>query len=418
MTVAGMGVYTPQDLLLEGDTELATFRSISTEIILSIERASQIVVNVSDPKRRLLRSPAVQRSSLLLVDGLPFRYVGMTKSGPDLGLTFIDAGAVAMRDLGGRDPIRSMPAGTGTRGQFLEQLAGEVPWEAINVYTGGDQVNNALSSADEPPAGPGGASPGAVDITNLAGVDLVVAAARAAEFNGDRFTGEELVEAVAVSLAENVTSDPRAVGRNNDGSTDTGLWQINSIHPYDRARITDPVYNAMWALRIKRERDRRNGGRGWEAFYAHTPKGAAYGSGTRYKAALPIARAAVARATGDPAVGDADPTQGVEVGTTADPDENLWTATGRIAEEVQWRRFAAAGQFYAGPEFWLASLAPPVTIREWRDGVDSIDFDSTVGVETEGPPSTSTSTCGPSGPAEPSTSKTSAWAPASGSLAR
>ncbi len=77
----------------------------------------------------------------------------------------------------------------------------------------------------------------------------IAAAARAAGF-----TGIDLVTAVAISLAENQRSDPTATNRNSDGSTDFGLWQINSVHgpllrkgnwqnPVDNARMAKAVFD-------------------------------------------------------------------------------------------------------------------------------------------------------------------------------
>lgn len=46
--------------------------------------------------------------------------------------------------------------------------------------------------------------------------------------------------AVAVALAENRSADPNATNFNSDGSTDTGLWQINSVHQRDHPQWTIP----------------------------------------------------------------------------------------------------------------------------------------------------------------------------------
>lgn len=65
------------------------------------------------------------------------------------------------------------------------------------------------------------------------------------------FRGGSLAVAVAVALAES-GGDPSATHRNSNGSTDRGLWQINSVHSqYDAARLlSDPAYNARAAFEI------------------------------------------------------------------------------------------------------------------------------------------------------------------------
>ncbi len=67
------------------------------------------------------------------------------------------------------------------------------------------------------------------------------------------FSGNHLAVAVAIALAES-SGDPTAINRaNRNGSTDYGLWQINSVHaallrtgswsnPADNARMAYAVY--------------------------------------------------------------------------------------------------------------------------------------------------------------------------------
>lgn len=86
------------------------------------------------------------------------------------------------------------------------------------------------------------------------------------------FPRSELHTAVAVAYAESL-GDPDAVGHNRNGSKDTGLWQINSIHGFKN--LKDPLENARAALEVWLAQ-------GWQAWYAHTPRGGEYGSGERF----------------------------------------------------------------------------------------------------------------------------------------
>lgn len=52
----------------------------------------------------------------------------------------------------------------------------------------------------------------------------------------------------AIALAES-SGNPAAVNHNNDGSTDRGLWQINSVH--GSLSTFDPMANAKAAVKIK-----------------------------------------------------------------------------------------------------------------------------------------------------------------------
>lgn len=86
------------------------------------------------------------------------------------------------------------------------------------------------------------------------------------------FPRSELHTAVAVAYAESL-GDPEAVNRNRNGSKDSGLWQINSVHGFDD--LFDPLENARAAYEVWLAQ-------GWSAWYAHTPRGGEYGSGERF----------------------------------------------------------------------------------------------------------------------------------------
>jgi len=81
-----------------------------------------------------------------------------------------------------------------------------------------------VRAAHRPQHRAGLARPGAGDQHVDAGAQLAASAALAAGF-----PAEQLVTAVAIAGAES-GYDPAATHLNSDGSTDYGLWQINSIH--------------------------------------------------------------------------------------------------------------------------------------------------------------------------------------------
>jgi hypothetical protein len=64
------------------------------------------------------------------------------------------------------------------------------------------------------------------------------------------FRDAGLVVAVEVSFAENGSHDTEAVNHNSNGTTDTGLWQINSVHRIPQSTLFDPAKNAAAAYRI------------------------------------------------------------------------------------------------------------------------------------------------------------------------
>lgn len=117
-------------------------------------------------------------------------------------------------------------------------------------------------------------------------------AAEAAYIAG--FRGNDLVIAVAVAgpgAESGWTTD--AINRNPNGSTDYGVWQINSIHKgglvptsfYEGTTWQSPVVNAQAARKVW-------DAQGWRAWVA-------YKNGS-YKANLPAAQAAVAKVNANP----------------------------------------------------------------------------------------------------------------------
>ena len=80
------------------------------------------------------------------------------------------------------------------------------------------------------------------------------------------FSGDDLVTAVAIALAESA-GDPNAVG---DAGTSIGLWQIHyTVHPeFDPTQLHDPQYNANAAFDLF---TRRNGFNDWSTFTVEGP---------------------------------------------------------------------------------------------------------------------------------------------------
>ena len=63
------------------------------------------------------------------------------------------------------------------------------------------------------------------------------------------FRGNNINIAVAIAMAES-SGNPTATHSNSNGSTDYGLWQINSVHGYNPTLLLQPLYNAQAAFKI------------------------------------------------------------------------------------------------------------------------------------------------------------------------
>ena len=60
-------------------------------------------------------------------------------------------------------------------------------------------------------------------------------------------------------------------------------------------------------------------------------------------------------------------------------EESIWDCIGRLADEVNWRRFMVSGSLYFVDEPRLFGAKPFMTISEKTDGIDNIDFSYSTG---------------------------------------
>lgn len=169
----------------------------------------------------------------------------------------------------------------------------------------------------------------------VSGVDV----ARVAHTAG--FPDSELVTAVAIAFAES-SFDSNATHRNDDGSTDYGLWQINSVHGYAElgsGAWANPTVNAQLAYRVWNAQ-------GWNAWSTHKPTDPV--GYARYNAAIPAATAYVTAALGPgAAAAGAAGAAGGAVSGVGGAVSDATSAAVAIAREP-----LAALKFAEQPRFW------------------------------------------------------------------
>lgn len=142
--------------------------------------------------------------------------------------------------------------------------------------------------------------------------------------------------AVAIALAES-SGNPTATNHNTNGSTDYGLFQINSVHSdlLSKHNWQDPTDNARMALAIS---SHGNNWLPWTTF-----------SNGRYRMYLPRAKSA----TGEPATPSGGGTDGTSPGvvTAGFPGSGIASGTGAffgmLTNPDTWKRlaFIIAGGF-------------------------------------------------------------------------
>lgn len=164
--------------------------------------------------------------------------------------------------------------------------------------------------------------------------------ARAAHAAG--FPDKELVTAVAIAYAES-SFNAGATHHNSDGSTDYGLWQINSVHAFPEIASgtwRDPAANAGMAKRVW---DSQGWG-AWSTYRPSDPVGYARFLAARGPAGLFVASAVGIGAAAQGAIqGPADLVNGV----SADAGEVLNTAA-EIAKEP-----LSVLKWFENPHSWM-----------------------------------------------------------------
>ena len=132
---------------------------------------------------------------------------------------------------------------------------------------------------------------------------------------------------VAVAFAES-GGNPNATNRNSNGSTDHGLFQINSIHKTTLAsgNWANPTDNARMALKVYKE-----AGNSWRPWVA-------YKSGSYRKFATAAAGVDTTGNSGDPAKDFVDGF-GSTMGIVPTPAEMIIGNLGFIGSLAFWQRF-------------------------------------------------------------------------------
>jgi murein DD-endopeptidase MepM/ murein hydrolase activator NlpD len=363
----------------------------SADIKRTVDGAPTLTLGLHDPNEILVRSGLFAERITAQVDGKGFSLVKLTRSGSTLTVVFEDLAVAEMRKH--TDPVK-VEANTMTRADFARKLLDEDGSSWIKVYVApgatmettkvalarGVVPSSNTTSAQDPAYGAAGSSSaGAVSITDIARF-----AAKAG------FKGNDLVIAVAVSKAEDGNSDPARVSpTNNNGTTDYGLWQINSVHKdlFNKYNWKDPLSNAQMAKAVWDSQ----GWKGWSTYNANKH--------------LPFMAAAQA------AVNDVtslqDPTTGTPVGklTASQRNKSLseallgtaedtWTCIKRIFAEINWRVYVDWGSnnvaaIYVGPDSNFTNGKSEINVTNDSVGVDNIDYDFDLGKAT----ATATITC-------------------------
>lgn len=378
---------TINSLTFDGDSihiELAN-KLVGADIKRTIDGAPTLTLRVFDPNETLLTSgvfAAVKKTAQ--IDGKSFSLVQMTKSGSIVTLVFEDLAVAEMRKH--TDPVK-VEANTMTRLDFARKLLAEDGTAWINIYmspnatlenTKVQLARGTVASSSEDAGLDMNLFNGGTSGAALTAVQVARYAAKAG------FSGNDLAIAIAVAQAESgLRPDADNTGLNSNGSTDYGLWQINTVHKalFEKYHNNwkDPLTNAKMAFEVFK-------GSGWRAW-------STYNAG-KHKQFMAAAQAAVGDVSSlqDPSgtpVGKLSASQRNKSTREAllGGSEDTWTCIHRIFAEINWTCYIDwdpdnVASIYVGPDSGFLTQTAEISITQDSQGVSNIDWDFDIGKST------------------------------------
>jgi hypothetical protein len=379
-------------LLLKGER----FRTHVEDNILgatmtrTTEAASSINIQLHDPHRDLLQSKMFNSKFDMEIDGLWFTYVGISKSSSVLELTFEDREANFMRRYKGpkkayRDKM--------TRAEFVYGLVREVKEKKIKVHIPELFVEQPIAPASGavPLLGKGDADSqeegkrGDKGIDRSANLTIKGVPANPTQLdNCEECLGQGqsmgasskvLIGSIACGIVESTCLSVPA----GQGDLDSvGFFQQRPSMGWPATGDVSTDAEAFFKKAIAY--DNANPGASIGALVFAVQIGASVGT---YQASVPEAEKIVDAWGGGSLSGASG--QSVKTSKYAfeqGKEETNWDCAGRLAEEVQWRRFMSNGVFYYASELNLFYADPYMFIRGDEEGILDVDFDHDDNIRT------------------------------------
>jgi hypothetical protein len=378
----------------------------------TMEGASNLVVQVHDPRRTLLRSGLIEHQCALELDDTWWRLLKVAKSGDQLELTFEDRSVALLRLY--NSPRKASRASM-TRAEFALSLVREVKQDGGIPFISPQLtvVQKVAAPAAQPDAPAAPATPITSSSNRLSTDPTVRAASVQAGFpagvtftiEGAPASSEQIGNAqrvldVAASLNAGALATLALIEACIDESgmknlsygtgTSTGILQVlqstgqdmgvdpMNIEQCVNAFLTRGFTGKGSAIDLARQNP------GWSAgTIAQAVQGSAFAD--PYDRYQTEAEAIISAYTGSPVTAAAalaakptapatDPYQ-FQRGTSDGGVETSWDCLQRLAGEVNWRCFVTSNICYFVAETTLIGAQPQATINERTLGVDAVDFD-------------------------------------------
>ena len=354
-------------------------------ITRTIEGSSSLSIPIYDPDLSFLQHSLLSEKFDAEIDGLHFRYLGLSKQGKNLTLTLEDRDVAILREAKGpkrafREPYGAGSKGT-TRAEFIKMLVEEAN-PALDFYCPQLHVKQPIKKKSQGKkakeeakanrakglgAGSGGKVKG--QKADAEQIEVVDSALRVAEHDKAPFV-------VQVALVAALIDESECRNLSGGDSSSVGVLQLLDIHgtKAERMEIEHCVHLFLnsgftgegGAIAIARRHPNYSA-----AEIATHVQGNAAGASV-YAPYQAEARDWVQSFDGDEG-GSIKVTEPYEF--KVGKKETYWAAIQRLAKEVNWRAFVVAGRFYFVDEFELVQGEVRLAINPDTTGIENVDFD-------------------------------------------
>jgi hypothetical protein len=325
----------------------------------TIQGSSTIKISLYDPELRFLRAPLLAEKWNAELDGLHWRYVGMSKSGLNINLALEDRNVARLREFRGPKKVaarRAQPDEV-TRAEFVLSLVQEA-LPTIHHVIPELHVQQPIAStaqaekANEDARDRREGGLGDVDDLTMDGasvdasqLELGETALRIANSYGAPFRVQvALMEALMAESALGEASPGNVLQALGPGGAPIG----SAVEEIKGFLTNDPTWTGEGAI----EYARKNPDAAPHEI-AQATQASAFSDGSNYAKFADEAREWVEAFDGAGA-GENTATERKPRKWEVGKDENYWEAIQRLAKEVNWRAFIVGNRFYYIDEYELA----------------------------------------------------------------
>lgn len=366
-------------------------RPLRADVTRSIEEASTISMDFHDPHRRILRSPLLETLVDVEVDGLWFRLANVSSQGNILSLTFEARTVAYLRKYKGPEKAFREQV---TRAEFIYALVRKVKEEQIRCWIPELHKERAVKSFQLEHSMD-------INITDTRGqgldmdADLTVkgVAANAQQLKlGDIIlraaASHGASQEVMVGLITAAINESTIKNLSYGSESSVGVFQLLSIHGTVEQRmdvgrsVSIFIEDGFTGAGSAEDLAPRMPIQQWLGLVMYDAGGTPY-PGLQYVPEAEKWVAAFGGGTGASYTGSASMDRAKRYPFEIESDETYWDGFGRLADDVNFRRFEVCNVFQYVSEEQLGAQGPLIYVTEDTDGIDTVNFQYDTGLPVQ-----------------------------------